>query len=153
MDAAAGPRLIPGGLHVDARGVVSFSNAFDFKGVDRFYWIRFPRPEVPRAWVGHRREQKWFVVVQGDVLVALVRPDDWQAPRPGLPVSRHVLSAAAPQVLHVPAGHAIGMAAKTCDAVMMVFSSGLIGDAGEDDFRFPADRWPVGCRGGPDAAR
>jgi len=144
MNTAPGPRLIPGGLHVDARGSVSFANAFDFEGVDRFYWIHFPQTGIPRGWVGHQREQKWFVVVQGAVLMAIVRPDDWQTPRLDLPVSRFVLSAAVPRVLHVPAGHAMGMAAESQDAVMMVFSSGLIAAAGDDDFRFPADLWPIG---------
>jgi hypothetical protein len=41
--------LIQGGRHVDARGSVSFVNGFDFKGVDRFYWIQAGQPKVPRG--------------------------------------------------------------------------------------------------------
>jgi hypothetical protein len=37
------PSLIPGGRHVDARGSVSFVNGFDFKSVDRFYWVQDDR--------------------------------------------------------------------------------------------------------------
>ena len=54
------PRLIDGGLHVDARGVVTHVNDFDFMGVDRFYTIRSHRPFEPRGWVaepGSRRRR------------------------------------------------------------------------------------------------
>jgi len=42
--------LISGGLHVDERGVVSFVNDFDFKGVDRFYTIRAHQTGKSRDW-------------------------------------------------------------------------------------------------------
>jgi dTDP-4-dehydrorhamnose 3,5-epimerase len=104
------PHIIDGGLHVDARGVVSFVNDFDFEGVDRFYTIRAHRPHELRGWVGHQRDQKWFFVVQGTALIAVVKPDCWDGPASNLPVERFVLSAAKPQVLHVPPGHATGCA-------------------------------------------
>lgn len=137
------PCLISGAQHVDARGSVSFVNGFDFKGVDRFYWIRADKENVQRGWVGHRREQKWFTVVQGSVLVAVVRPDDWERPGPQLPVSRYLMSATQPQVLHVPPGLATASVHLDQDSVLMVFSSGKIEDCKTDDFRFPLDQWPV----------
>ena len=139
----AGPDLIPGGQHADARGTVSFVNGFDFKGVDRFYWIQADEANVLRGWVGHRREQKWFTVVQGEVLIAVVRPDDWERPSPDLSVARYLLSAAHPQVLHVPPGHATGSVNLNRKAVLMIFSSGKIENVGTDDFRFSVDQWPI----------
>jgi dTDP-4-dehydrorhamnose 3,5-epimerase-like enzyme len=138
-----GPRIINGGLHVDARGVVTHVNDFDFKGVDRFYTIRSHRPFEPRGWVGHRRDQKWFSVVQGTALIAVVEPDRWDAPSRDLSVQRFVLSAAKPQVLHVPAGYATGSVALSEDAILMIFSSGRIEDAKTDDYRFPVDTWRI----------
>ena len=138
-----GPRIIKGGLHTDERGTVSFVNDFNFRGVDRFYTIRFARPGEPRGWVGHRRERKWFFIVQGHVSIAVVRPDNWREPSAGLPVQRFCLSASEPGVLHVPAGYATGSAALSADAILTVFSSGTIHDAGQDDYRFPTDRWPI----------
>lgn len=137
------PKLIQGGLHSDARGSVSFVNDFDFKGVDRFYWIKADMADVQRGWVGHRREQKWFTVVQGSVLIAVVRPDDWGRPGPQLPVARYVLSASNPQVLYMPPGFATASVNLDQDAVLMVFSSGKIEDAKTDDFRFPLNHWPI----------
>jgi dTDP-4-dehydrorhamnose 3,5-epimerase-like enzyme len=137
------PALIQGGRRVDARGSVSFVNGFDFKGVDRFYWIQAERAEVPRGWVGHLREHKWFSVICGKVIVAVVRPDEWQCPRRDLPVARYILSAANPQVLHVPPGYATCNVNLNPDAIVMIFSSGRIEDARNDDFRFPVEYWPI----------
>ena len=141
--AQSGPRLIDGGLHTDDRGTVSFANDFDLAGVDRFYTIRFGRPNTPRGWLGHRRDVKWFTAVQGEVRVAVVEPDDWGSPASDLPVNRYTLSAGTPQVLHVPAGHATASAGLTDDAILLVFSSGRIEDAKSDDYRFPVDIWDL----------
>jgi dTDP-4-dehydrorhamnose 3,5-epimerase len=137
------PHLIQGGQHVDARGCVSFVNGFDFQGVDRFYWVQVGPTNVQRGWVGHQREHKWFSVISGQVLVAVVRPAHWQCPSRDLPVARYTLSAANPQVLHVPPGHATGSINLTPEAILMIFSTGKIEDAHNDDFRFPLEHWPI----------
>jgi len=137
------PRLIEGGLHVDTRGSVVFVNDFDFGGVDRFYVVRSHKPYELRGWVGHRREQKWFFVVQGTSLIAVVRPDHWQLPTSDLTVERFTLSAAKPQILYVPPGHATGSTNLTGDAVLLVFSSGKIEDTKADDYRFPVSTWSI----------
>ncbi|MGO8697827.1 MAG: sugar epimerase [Limisphaerales bacterium] len=137
------PHLIHGGRHVDARGIVSFVNGFDFKGVDRFYWVEADHGNVPRGWVGHQRDHKWFTVICGEVLVAVVRPDHWQCPRRKLPVARYTLSSVIPQVLHVPPGHATGSINLKPEAILMIFSSGRFEDAQGDDFRYPVEYWPI----------
>jgi len=137
------PHLIQGSRHVDERGSVSFVNGFDFKGVDRFYWVQAGHGNVPRGWVGHQRERKWFSVIRGEVLVAVVRPDQWQCPRRDLPVERYTLSAASPQVLQVPPGHATASVHLNQEAILMIFSSGRIEDAQSDDFRYPVGHWAI----------
>lgn len=136
-------QLIEGGLHVDIRGTVSFVNDFDFKGVERFYTIQAHRPYEPRGWRGHQIEHKWFTVVKGSVLLAVVKPDDWTLPAANLPVQRFVLSEKKPRVLHVPVGYATGSMALTEDAVLVIFSSGNIKDTPKDEFVFPLDTWHV----------
>lgn len=135
------PQLIEGALHIDARGTVAFVNDFDFKGVDRFYTIKAHRSGESRGWVGHRREQKWFSVIHGTVLLAVVKPDDWESPSGHLPVDRFVLSSVIPQVLHVPRGYATRSIDLSQDAILIVFSSGRIEDAPTDDYRFPIGLW------------
>jgi dTDP-4-dehydrorhamnose 3,5-epimerase len=128
---------------VDERGSISFVNGFDFKGVERFYWVQAGQANVLRGWVGHQREHKWFVVVQGEGLVAVVRPDDWQHPSKDLLVTRYALSAGSPQVLHVPPGYFTGSINLTPDTILMIFSSGKIEAAKTDEFRFPVEQWPI----------
>jgi hypothetical protein len=52
------PQLIQGGRHVHERGSVSFINGFDFKGMDRFYWVQAGDASVPRGWVGPGKKLK-----------------------------------------------------------------------------------------------
>ena len=137
------PRIISGGSHVDARGTVCFVNDFDFKGVDRFYTVRAHAPREPRGWVGHQRDHKWFFAVQGTTLVAVVKPDRWETPSSSLPVTRFVLSAAKPQVLHVPPGCATASISLSDNAILTVFSSGAIEKAKADDHRFAESTWPI----------
>lgn len=136
-------RVIDGGLNVDTRGTVSFVNDFDFKGVDRFYTVRAHQPGEPRGWVGHRQTAKWFTVVQGSILIAVVEPDLWDFPASNLPVQRFVLSASKPQVLHVPGGYATGSVMLSADAILLIFSSGKFEDASADDFRYPVHMWKI----------
>jgi len=137
------PKLIPGGLHVDERGIVSFVNDFDFQGVRRFYTIRTHVPNQQRGWVGHKTEHKWFTAVAGSILIAIVRPDNWENPSHDLPIQRFVLSALKPAVLHVPAGYATASVMLSEDACLLVFSSNYLQDSGGDDYRHSCDYWPI----------
>lgn len=140
---SAKPSLISGGLHTDARGSVSFVNDFDFKGVDRFYSIRCKNPHEPRGWVGHQRDTKWFTVLQGSFLIAVVAPGNWISPTGKEAVDRFIITDDKPSVLCVPGGYATAQMALSADAILTVFSSGTIQRAKEDDFRFPLAQWPV----------
>ena len=137
------PRLIEGGVHGDARGEVRHVNGFGFGGVDRFYTICPAKPCEVRGWVGHQREWKWFYAVSGEYLVGVVQPDDWNTPSSAAAVQSFKLSASQPQILEVPPGCATASMALCAGAMLMVFSSGGIDTAGEDDFRFPPDSWPL----------
>jgi dTDP-4-dehydrorhamnose 3,5-epimerase-like enzyme len=141
--AAADFHLIQGARHIDERGIISFVNDFNLRDVGRCYWITSDRANLPRGWVGHQREHKWFTAVSGEALLAVVKLDDWQNPNRNLPVTRRILSADNPRVLHVPPGHATGSIGRNAGAVLMVFSSGKIETAKEDSYRFPPDYWPM----------
>jgi len=137
------PHIVEGGLHVDARGKVTFVNDFDFNGVERFYTIRAHRSHEPRGWRGHRIEHKWFTVVQGTILLSVVKPDDWTLPASNLPVERFVMSDAKPAILSVSPGHATASMALSDGAILIVFSSGRIQEAKKDDYLFPLDTWQI----------
>ena len=136
-------KLISGGVHVDERGVLSFVNDFDFKGVDRFYTISAHQPGEVRGWIGHRRDHKWFVPLVGSMVIGVVAPDDWENPSEDLPVQRFTLSQYKPALLNVPPGHATASMMLTQDALLGVFSAGKIEDAASDDWRFDSDKWLI----------
>ena len=83
--------LIHGGLHTDERGTVSFINDFDMAPVRRFYIIEHPDTKTVRDWQGHKREQKWFLVIAGSFKVVLVQPDDWDHPSQELATDQFML--------------------------------------------------------------
>lgn len=140
----SGPRLIPGGLHRDARGEVRFVNDFGLEGVDRFYAVSPATVGEVRGWVGHLREAKWFFVTRGVIEVGVVRPKVWGQASGEDEIHRFRLDADSPAVLEVPPGHYTGSVAHTEGAILLVFSSGKIESAKEDDFRMPAASWRIG---------
>ena len=137
----AKPYIIPGGIHKDNRGTVSFVNDFHFEGVKRFYIIKHPSVSMVRAWQGHRYETKWFCCVQGKFLVNLVKIDAWDQPSPELKVESFTLAAEESQLLVVPPGFATGLKAFVEPSLLLVFSDKTIGESRSDDYRFNKDHW------------
>jgi dTDP-4-dehydrorhamnose 3,5-epimerase-like enzyme len=140
---AAQPRLLAGDLAVDDRGEVGFVNDFDFQGVKRFYTVRNHRAGFVRAWHAHRREAKYVTVLVGAAIVGAVPIDDWDKPSKDLSVVRHVLSAARPQILFVPAGFANGFMALTEDTKLVFFSTSTVEESRGDDVRYDARYWDI----------
>lgn len=118
-------------------------NAFAFERVDRFYTVQPANADV-RGWVGHRRDWKWFFAAKGRFTIALVKPDDWTHPSRALTAERYELAEGSPAVLEVPPGYVTASRMTEAASVLLIFSSGRIEDAGSDDFRYPADYWPLG---------
>jgi dTDP-4-dehydrorhamnose 3,5-epimerase-like enzyme len=135
------PKLIKGGIAVDDRGSVSFVNDFDFNNVKRFYMIENHKQGFIRAWHGHKKEGKYFMVVRGSALVCGVEIDNWENPSKHLKIHRFVLSEKSPAVLHLPAGYANGAMSLTEDAKIIVFSDSLLQDSLNDDIRFDSRYW------------
>ncbi len=137
------PIVLTGGLAVDDRGEVGFVNGFDFADVKRFYTVRNHRAGFVRAWHAHRKEAKFVTVVAGVALVGAVPIDDWDHPSTSQPVVRHVLSAAQPKVLYIPAGYANGCMSLTDDARLMFFSTSTLDQSKNDDIRYHARHWDI----------
>ena len=137
------PELIKGGIAVDDRGQLTFVNDFNFKGVQRFYMVENHVAGFVRAWHGHKKEAKYVLPVSGSAIVAAVKVDNWDEPDKGAEVHRHVLSAAAPALLYIPAGFANGFQTLTEDTRLIFFSTSSIEESKGDDFRFEARYWDV----------
>lgn len=127
-----------GDIAVDDRGKVTFVNDFDFKDVKRFYMVENHQPNFVRAWHGHKKEGKYVLVVQGAAIIAAVNMEDQAGA-----VSRRVLSADKPEVLYIPAGFYNGFKTLTPDTKVMFFSTATLEETKDDDFRMPADTYPI----------
>lgn len=134
------PSIIVGGTHTDERGAISFVNGFGMEEVKRLYHIHHLRTNTIRAWQGHKREQKWFYVLEGSFNIQLVTPDDWTDPSNDLEVIDYKLDALT-NVLHVPGGYANGFKAATENSKMIIFSDFSVDESNNDNYRFHQDLW------------
>ncbi|MEO8234890.1 MAG: dTDP-4-dehydrorhamnose 3,5-epimerase family protein [Flavobacterium sp.] len=135
------PQIIQGGQFKDERGKITFVNDFDLKAVRRCYSIEHSDTAIIRAWQGHKKEQKWFQVILGTFLVAVVCPDDWENPRLDLGVKTFVLKAVENQILYIPSGFANGFKALKPNSKMLVFSDFTVEESSNDNFRFDSKFW------------
>jgi dTDP-4-dehydrorhamnose 3,5-epimerase len=140
------PRIIPGGRHVDARGAVQHVNAFHPRQADRFYVLHPAVVGEVRGWVGHQRETKWFFPVSGRLRIGVVACREWPEPSRALSVMRYGLIANEPAVLEIPPGHFTAIVAEEPGSALIVFSTGAIEAAKDDDFRLPPDYWRFSLR-------
>lgn len=133
--------LITGGSFTDARGKLQFFNDFDMSPVKRFYRIDHPDETVVRAWQGHQFEQKWFYVIKGSFLVAIVQPEKWDQPSGKEVVQTFTLAASKQQILHIPGGYVNGFKALEPDAAVIIFSNFNTQESEKDNYRFEKNSW------------
>ena len=137
------PRLIEGGLAVDDRGMVSFTNDFHFEGIKRFYMVANHSTGFVRAWHAHRHEAKYVYAVSGEAVVGAVAIDNWEQPSKDLKVHRFVLSEKKPAVLYIPASYANGFMSLTDDTRLIFFSTGTVEESQKDDIRYDSRYWDI----------
>ncbi len=134
------PLLIKGGHHEDERGRLIYNNNFNLFSfnIKRCYSIM---PKGLRAWQGHQKEQKWFMALEGIILLLVIKPDNWENPSFDLKVNKYILKANDGDVLHVPEGFITGMKPITTGATLMVYSDFTLEESLKDDYRFDKERW------------
>lgn len=135
------PEIIQGGNHQDDRGKLTFVNDFNLAEIKRYYIIEHSNTNVIRAWQGHKREQKWFQVISGSFLVAVVKPDNWENPSNDIKIERFILESDNSQVLQIPGGFANGFKALETNSKMIVFSDLTLEEAANDNYRFDSHLW------------
>jgi dTDP-4-dehydrorhamnose 3,5-epimerase-like enzyme len=135
------PQLIKGGLAIDDRGSVRFVNDFSFENVKRFYVVENHQAGFVRAWHGHKKEGKYFIAIQGDILLCGVQIDSWEQPSKSLKIHRYILSDKLPSILYLPRGFANGMMSLSENARLLVFSTCTLQESLNDDIRFDSRYW------------
>lgn len=134
-------KLIQGEIYQDGRGVISSLNAFDFEGVERFYFIRHPDKSVIRGWHGHQFEKKWFYCVKGSFSLAFVKPDNWDNPSLELVPEIFRLDESDSRIICLPEGYANCIKANADDSILLVLSGKKMPECLEDSWRWRPETW------------
>ena len=127
--------------HTDDRGTLSYFSEFGIGATKRLYIIEHLNTAVVRAWQGHKKEQKWFLVISGSFKIVLIKPENLEDPSDDLNFTEINLSAGNYQVLHIPGGYINGFKALEPNSRLMVFSDFSVEESALDDFRFDKNKW------------
>ena len=136
-------KLINVDISSDDRGELVFSNKFDFSTykIKRFYKFSNHNINFIRAWHGHKKEEKFILILSGSLKVAVVKIDNWKKPSKKLNLKNFFLNEKKPQLLHIPAGYAHGTQNLKKETSFIVFSTLSLKDSLKDDFRYPYNYW------------
>jgi len=134
------PSLIKYGFSSDKRGSVFFINNLDFKKVKRTYLVNNKKTKTVRAWHGHKIEEKWVSVEEGEFLVCLVKIDNFKKPDIKSKVYQFKLKKE-DGILHIPNNYANGAMNLSKINSIRYFSSLSLKDSINDDFRFDSNFW------------
>jgi dTDP-4-dehydrorhamnose 3,5-epimerase len=140
------PTLHKGQISIDGRGIVGFNNDLDLSEVKRFYTVQNHKSPFIRAWHGHLKEDKYFLVMNGvaQVIVIPIKKEKkeivFDSTHPDFKVHKVVLSSAQPSVYYVPAGYANGIQTLTDDTKILVLSNLTFVQARTDDYRMELNK-------------
>ena len=124
----------------DERGTVSFTNDLNLQKAIRTYKVENSQLKTVRAWHGHKVEEKWVNVEQGEFLVCVVKVDDFTSPSKDSEIQTYKMS---PKdgFLYIPPNFANGAMNLTEDNAIRYYSSSTLEESLNDDFRFESDYW------------
>ena len=118
-------KIINASTSYDDRGDIVYCNDFNFiqKKIKRFYQITNNNINFVRAWHGHKKEEKFLLVLKGVFKICAVKIDNWKNPSKTLPVKEFIINANSPKILHIPGGYAHGTQNLKVGSKLMVFST------------------------------
>ena len=140
MTESSTPLLLNVGISEDHRGSVEFYNELELDYYKRFYIVSNPIEGTVRAWHGHKIEEKLIKVLKGEFLICLVKIDNWDQPSKNLEILKYKLNENS-GLLYVPSGYANGAINLNSDNKIMYFSSLVLEDSINDDYRFDSKYW------------
>ena len=137
------PRLIKVDISFDDRGEIVHCNNFNFQKfkIKRFYKIFNNRINFIRAWHGHKKENKYILILKGSLKVSVVKINNWKNPSKKTKLKNYYLNEKKPQILFIPGGHAHGTQNLEKNTTFMVFSDFDIKETLKDDYRFEYNYW------------
>lgn len=137
------PIIIDANISFDDRGEIIYCNNFNIikNKIKRFYLISNNNINFIRAWHGHKKEEKYLLVLQGAFKICTVKIDNWKNPSKKLPVKKFIVNANSPKILHIPGGYAHGTQNLKVGSKLLVFSTFSLTQTIKDDFRFKSNLW------------
>lgn len=134
------PSLIKYGFSSDERGSVVYINNLNFKKVKRTYLVSNRKTKTVRAWHGHKIEEKWVSVEEGEFLICLVKIDNFKKPDANSKVYEYILKKE-DGILHIPKNYANGAMNLSKINSIRYFSSLSLEDSIKDDYRLDSKFW------------
>ena len=134
------PILFSSKSHSDDRGSVSFTNELNLKNVVRTYKVQNELIKTVRAWHGHKIEEKWISVEEGQFLVCAVHINDFDKPSKNIKIHKFTLTPT-DGILYVPNNYANGAMNLTENNTIRYFSSLPLNESVTDDYRFDSKFW------------
>lgn len=131
-------RLIRGGSHFDARGVITFCNDFDASQVKRIYTIENNSIDFIRGWQGHKVEQRWFACIERSFTINVIEIDDFDNPSKSVNPLTFNIEARTLDILHIPSGCITSIKSNMNTSKLLVMADYSVGEI-DDEYRFEID--------------
>lgn len=132
------PKIIKGYSYTDARGIICYNNSFDTSEIKRIYTIENINTKIFRGWQGHKIEKRWFMCLQGEFEIHLIKVDNWKKPSKSLNKIIYNLSSDKMDILHVPPGFISCIRSKLLDSKLLSMSDYRLNEI-NDDYRFESN--------------
>jgi dTDP-4-dehydrorhamnose 3,5-epimerase-like enzyme len=134
------PILYQRSSNSDHRGTVSFTNELDLNKAVRTYKVTNKQIKTVRAWHGHKLEEKWIIVEEGEFLVCAVEIDNFQNPNKEQKIFEFNMTQN-DGVLFIPKNYANGAMNLSENNSIRYLSSLPLEESSKDDYRFESKFW------------
>ena len=134
------PILYRSSSNSDQRGTVSFTNELDLNKAVRTYKVTNKQIKTVRAWHGHKIEEKWIIVEEGEFLVCAVEIDNFQNPNKEQKIFEFNMTQN-DGVLFIPKNYANGAMNLSENNSIRYLSSLSLEESINDDYRFNSQFW------------
>jgi dTDP-4-dehydrorhamnose 3,5-epimerase len=119
----------------DERGTINFFNEFNMLPISRMYMIESP-VGVVRAWQGHKKETKWFYVLEGEFLIQTVQISS--GPEFKNRISSTICKSDL-KIFQIEPGNYNGFQALKSNSKLLVFSNFSLSESKGDDYRLSTE--------------
>lgn len=134
------PKLYSYQSNSDHRGSVSFVNNLNLEKIVRTYRVINKQIKTVRAWHGHKIEEKWISVEEGEFLVCAVKIDNFNNPNKDLEIYKYKITSK-DGILYIPNNFVNGAMNLTESNSIRYYSSLTLDESVKDDFRFDSKYW------------